>query len=114
MDWLDKLARFWPHLVAGFDLLAAVLASCHALLNKRDSRAATLWIGIIWLLPVLGPALYLVFGVNRIRRRALSLGVHQTITRPVPENLGEPEHDGAEHLKLLARVVDARSRVRFR
>ena len=105
MNWLDHLSEFWPHLVAGFDLLAAFLASGHALLHKRDTRAATLWIGIIWLMPVLGPVFYLVFGVNRIRRRALTLGVHQTITRPVPENLGEPQHDGAEHLKMLARVV---------
>jgi cardiolipin synthase len=105
MNWLDRISEFWPHFVAGFDFLAASLASCHALLHKRDTRAATLWIGIVWLMPVLGPALYLVFGVNRIRRRALSLGVHQTIHRPIPENLGEPQHDGAEHLKLLARVV---------
>ena len=27
------------------------------------------------------------------------LGVHKTFSRAVPENLGEPEHDGAEHLK---------------
>jgi cardiolipin synthase A/B len=105
MDRLDKLAQFWPHLVAGFDLLAAVLASCHALLCKRDSRAATLWIGIVWLMPVLGPALYLVFGVNRIRRRAIKLGVHQTFSRPIPDDLGEPQHGGAEHLKMLACVV---------
>ena len=105
MNWLDHLSLFWPHFVAGFDFVAASLASCHALLNKRDSRAATLWIGIVWLMPVLGAILYLVFGVNRIRRRALTLGVHDTILRPVPENLGEPQHDGAEHLKMLARVV---------
>lgn len=105
MNWLDHLSEFWPHLVAGFDLLAAVLTSGHALLHKRDSRAATLWIGVVWLMPVVGPALYLVFGVNRIRRRALSLGVHASVTRSVPDDLGEPQQDGAEHLKLLARVV---------
>jgi cardiolipin synthase A/B len=105
MNWLDEISRYWPHLVAAFDFLASALASCHALLNKRDSRATTLWIGVIWLLPVLGPLLYLALGVNRIRRRALTLGVHQTLTRPVPDDLGEPEHVGAEHLKLLARVV---------
>ena len=105
MNWLDHLSLFWPHIVAGFDFLAAVLASCHALLHKRDPRAATIWIGLVWLLPVVGPAFYLVFGVNRIRRRALSLGVHRTITRPVPDDLGEPRHDGAEHLQMLARVV---------
>jgi cardiolipin synthase A/B len=105
MNWLDHLSEFWPHIVAGFDFFAASLTSSHALLHKRDSRAATLWIGIVWLMPVIGPVIYLVFGVNRIRRRALTLGVHQTLARPVPENLGEPEHDGAEHLKMLARVV---------
>ena len=105
MDWLDQISRFWPHLAAGFDFLAALLASAHALLHKRDSRAATLWIGFIWLLPVFGPILYLVLGVNRIRRRAVSLGVHKTFSRPIPRNLGEPQHEGAEHLKMLARVV---------
>jgi len=105
MVWLDHLARFWPHLAAGFDFLAAILASAHALLNKRDSRAATLWLGIIWFLPALGPLLYLALGVNRIRRRAIHLAVHNSFSRPVPEDLGEPEHDGAEHLKHIARVV---------
>ena len=105
MNWLDHLSLFWPHFVAGFDFLAASLASGHALLHKRDSRAATLWIGIVWLMPVIGPIFYLVFGVNRIRRRALTLGVRQTITRPVPDDLGEPQHSGAEHLQMLARVV---------
>ena len=105
MDWLDKISQFWPHLAAGFDLLAALLASSHALLHKRDSRAATLWLGVIWLMPALGPLLYLSLGVNRVRRRALVLGVHRTSSRGMPRNLGEPEHAGAEHLKMLARVV---------
>jgi len=105
MTWLDQISLFWPHLAAGFDLLAALLASFHALLHKRDSRAATLWIGIIWLMPLFGPILYLVLGVNRIRRRAILLGVHKTIGHAVPENLGEPQADGADHLKMLARVV---------
>ena len=105
MDWLNLICRYWPHLAAGFDFLAALLASSHALLHKRDTRAATLWIGFIWLMPAIGPLLYLALGVNRIRRRALVLGVHKTIRHRIPEDLGEPEHEGAEHLKLLARVV---------
>jgi cardiolipin synthase A/B len=105
MDWLEKISRFWPHIAAGFHFLGAALASAHALLHKRDTRAATLWIGIVWLMPLFGPVLYLTLGVNRIRRRALALGVHKTIGRAIPENLGEPEHAGAEHLQMLARVV---------
>jgi cardiolipin synthase A/B len=105
VNWLDKIFQYWPHIAAGFDLCACLLASGHALLHKRDTRAATIWIGIVWLLPALGPLLYLALGVNRIRRRAVQLGIHKTFNLQVPENLGEPEHDGAEHLKMLARVV---------
>ncbi len=105
MNWLDHLARCGPPLAAGFDFLAAALASVHALIHKRDSRAATLWLGIIWLVPALGPLLYLALGVNRIRRRAITLAVHKAFTRDVPENLGEPEPHGAENLQHLARVV---------
>jgi cardiolipin synthase A/B len=105
MDWLDKLSQFWPHLAAGFDFLAALFASIHTLLHKRDVRSATLWLGLIWFLPLFGPILYLTLGVNRIRRRALSLGVHKTFSRSIPENLGEPQPAGEEHLKMLARVV---------
>ena len=105
MHWLDRLLHFWPHIAAGFDVVACALASGHALLHKRDHRAATIWIGVVWVLPGLGPLLYLAFGVNRIRRHAIKLAVHKNYSRAVPENLGEPEHDGAEHLKHIAAVV---------
>ncbi len=105
MHSLEHISRFWPHLVVGFHFLAAALASVHALLNKRDTRSATIWISIVWTLPALGPLLYLALGVNRLRRRAVQLGVHKTLSRDVPENLGEPEHDGSEHLKHIAHVV---------
>jgi cardiolipin synthase len=103
--WLNLICRYWPHLAAGFDFLAALLASVHALLHKRDSRAATLWLGLIWFLPAFGPILYLILGVNRIRRRAVSLRVHKTSQGRIPKDLGEPQPDGAEHLKMLAHVV---------
>ena len=105
MDWSQTISKFWPHLVAGFGSLAALLASIHVLLRKRDSRAAALWIGLIWLLPLLGPVVYLVFGVNRIRPRAVSLGMHKISSRPIPEDWGETQPVEAKHLQQLARVV---------
>ena len=103
---LNLINRYWPHLAAGFDFLAALLASAHALLHKRDTRAATLWIGVIWLMPGFGPVLYLVFGVNRIRRRAISLRLNKPAHQAIPVNLGEPQPSGVEHLKMLAHVVN--------
>ena len=105
MQWTEFIDHFWPHIAAGFDLIAAALASAHALLNKRDTRSATIWIAVVWTLPVIGSVLYLALGVNRIRRRAVKLGVHKTFSRPVPDDLGEPETAGAEHLKHIACVV---------
>jgi len=106
MHWDAVMKEFWPHITAGLYAIVCLLTTGHALLHKRDTRAATIWIIVIWTVPILGPVLYLALGVNRIRRRAMKLGVHKTLSRPVPENLGEPEHSGAEHLQHIARVVN--------
>lgn len=68
-----QLYEYWPGLAAGFSLLVAMLAVSHAVLNKRDARAAAAWTGLIFLLPLIGAALYLLLGVNRIQRRARQL-----------------------------------------
>lgn len=52
---------------------AAAAASLHALLTKRDPRSALGWIAVSVLFPALGPGLYYVFGINRIRTRAKRL-----------------------------------------
>ena len=57
MNWHATLNQFWPHIAAGFYFAAGLLATAHALLYKRDSRAAIIWISIIWTLPGAGPAL---------------------------------------------------------
>ncbi|MDY0300911.1 MAG: cardiolipin synthase [Trichlorobacter sp.] len=48
-----------------------LFAASHALLKKKDPRAALLWVSITLLLPVIGPLTYWLLGVNRITRRAL-------------------------------------------
>lgn len=70
----DRWIGFWPYFVTSLDVGIALLSSGHAILYKRDARAAVAWVGLIWLVPFLGALLYLLFGVNRIRRRARSLG----------------------------------------
>ncbi len=60
-----------------------VATSLHALLRKRDVRAAIGWVGLIWLVPGVGALLYALLGVNRIQRRAL--GMHRTRRRIVSQ-----------------------------
>lgn len=110
MNWLDHLTAFWPHIAAGFGLLAAVLASAHALLNKRDHRAAALWLGFIWLIPAAGPLIYIALGVNRIRRHARELrtrgGLGDEADSAQPAKQSEPQSLAADHMRMLAQVVD--------
>jgi cardiolipin synthase len=60
-------------LLAGLILTAvaaSIAAAGHALLWKRDPRAALGWIVVSLTLPIVGPLLYFVFGINRIQTRA--------------------------------------------
>jgi cardiolipin synthase len=102
----------WHLGVAALAVLLAVLAGAHAVLYKRDSRAAIAWVGFICLVPLVGSVLYFIFGVNRLRRQAASLRsdleryrAHDAGRECLPEQLHShlPGHTG--HLIMLARVV---------
>lgn len=53
--------------------VAGLATATHALLSKRDPRAAMGWIAVCIMFPYLGPVLYLMLGINRIRTRARKL-----------------------------------------
>lgn len=71
---------------AGLLALVSVLASAHVILYKRDSRSAVLWTGLVWILPGVGALLYILFGVNRIKRRALQLRERRALTPHTAEH----------------------------
>jgi cardiolipin synthase len=109
---LDQLREFWPYVAALVNVVMSLVASGHAVLSKRDTRAAIGWVGIIWLAPVVGALLYVWLGINRIERRARSLrsdrprpelspGLRQCPGQLLDETLGP---DGA-HLKSLVTLV---------
>lgn len=58
-------------------IAAAIPSAGHALLWKRDPRAALGWIVVSLTLPLAGPFLYFMFGINRIRTRAQALPISQ-------------------------------------
>jgi cardiolipin synthase len=57
-------------LVTGAHVLLAMTVSAHIVLTKPDARSAVGWVGLVWLTPVVGALLYVLFGINRIRRQA--------------------------------------------
>ncbi|MFT6145225.1 MAG: cardiolipin synthase [Myxococcota bacterium] len=56
-------------------LVLPTLGTLHVILNKEKTRAAVGWIGLLWLAPVVGAALYVILGINRIDRKMKRLGV---------------------------------------
>ena len=50
-----------------------VFVTAHILCHKDDVKSSIGWIGLVWLTPIVGSIFYIVFGINRIRRRALAL-----------------------------------------
>src|SRR5687768_4323578 len=108
----DRWAGLWPHLLTALDVCIALAASGHAVLYKRDARAAVAWVGFIWLVPFLGALLYVLLGVNRIRRRARSLRASRPHPKPPPSPFECAASEiplvlGSEaaHLTTLAKVV---------
>ena len=83
-------------------VVAAVVASGHAVIYKRDSRSAAIWLAIVWLLPALGPLLYVTIGVNRVERRATRL--RRRMVRHRTEAQFPPSEPGT-HFIPLARLV---------
>jgi cardiolipin synthase len=72
-------------------------------------RAALGWIGFIWLAPVIGAAAYLMFGVNRIRRRAQALRRPEARAPRAADELSPPPPalpEAAAHLRPLVALAD--------
>ena len=95
-DWL------WRTLTGTVYVTFAALASGHALLRKRDPRAAFGWIGVCWLMPFAGAALYALFGINRVETRGRRL---RGLSPQRPEEL--PRHQDNLPLTQLQRIGGA-------
>src|SRR5690606_41742182 len=65
------LTDYWPHLFFVLSTIAGLAAAVHAAMTKDEVRAAIGWAGVAMLSPIFGAALYLVAGVNRVRRSSV-------------------------------------------
>lgn len=86
----------WQTMGIVFGLLLAIFSSSHAVIYKRDSRSAVLWVAFIWILPIAGSILYALFGINRVKRRALLLrGNMEYVTSEPMAGQGDLHHSSA-------------------
>lgn len=117
-SFLSVLQTYIPLLVAGVGLILSVSASLHAILYKRDSRAAVAWVGLIWLAPFLGTILYVLLGINRVRRRVAGRRGHESAHYRTldsfackPRELHEILPAGGTNMVEMARLAGALSQM---
>jgi cardiolipin synthase len=109
--------NLFPWLTLLLHLVVAPLTAVHALLYKRDPKAAFGWIGVCLTFPVFGPLLYFFFGINRIQTRAKKLGsrrpFHFRVGYERPEAGGTSPESGVSIPTVsqgLARISEAVTR----
>lgn len=113
LAWLDT---WWPLLAPLVASVIAIAGISHAVMNKRDVRSAAAWSGLILLVPAVGVLLYILLGVNRIRRTAASVrsGLRRYSTelaRPLDARAVEARLSGEDaHLAKIALALDRTSR----
>lgn len=81
MTWLDWTVG----ILAG---VISVASSWHALLYKREPRAALAWIAVCLMLPIGGALFYFIFGINRVRTRAQELRLGSPFRFEIPYERG--------------------------
>ena len=60
---LQTLMTHWPQILAIIPVVMAAIGIVHAIMTKEDVRAATGWVGVMFLSPFLGAIIYAVPGL---------------------------------------------------
>lgn len=93
----------WGPVGGVLHVVAFALVSLNCLQLRREPSSTVLWILTAWAFPVLGPLVYLFFGINRVDEKALVKSRHDRI---LSETRRRRESDDAP----LARWYDVRSK----
>lgn len=113
MSWFEH--NFWTVVLAVASVTGSVIALVHLLLRHRDYRSAAFWTALVVFTPLLGPLLYLLLGINILRRsgRRYRSGIHEPWHDPVPEHplpITAAESCAMQEHQQLARTLDRISR----
>jgi cardiolipin synthase len=63
--------EYWPHLLAIISVVMGAAAAIHATMTKVEVRSALGWVGVILLSPIIGALVYLIAGINLVRRNVI-------------------------------------------
>ncbi|MFT5471584.1 MAG: cardiolipin synthase [Verrucomicrobiales bacterium] len=104
---LDWIGSFWGSvLFLTCHIVVAATVSWDALFRKTRPSSTLLWMTFVWTTPILGTAFYVMFGVNRVARRAAR--DREDLSRKKLE--GEPETSPPgfwpDRMQALARLIN--------
>ncbi|QDH23974.1 cardiolipin synthase [Neokomagataea tanensis] len=103
MNHWTTVREWLSHAYSVLRWVLPIAVTVHALRRKQDTAACTGWIGVCWIAPVIGTVLYLMFGINRVQRRARKLvDEHAWSGR---ETLGQYRHAAQGNMAHLARML---------
>jgi cardiolipin synthase len=71
MEQPDYGITYWVVLSTALHIIAFIAVALHALQRRRNASATLLWIFVAWSFPLIGPLLYLSFGVDRVPSKGL-------------------------------------------
>ncbi len=54
-------------------IILQIAVTANIILYKDDVKSSIGWIGLVWLSPLIGTVIYIIFGINRIKRKAETL-----------------------------------------
>ncbi|MDR1511684.1 MAG: phospholipase D-like domain-containing protein [Endomicrobium sp.] len=66
---------------AGVRVVLSVGTSIHVLLHKDDAKSSIGWIGLVFLSPFVGTIIYILLGINRVKRKGTRLMRKSTYTK---------------------------------
>lgn len=108
----------WHWILLVLHIVLATMATVHAMLYKRDPRAALGWVSVCLFFPLVGPVAYYMFGVNRIQTQARKLVNKRAFKIKVGFERGSidtSEHDEPVQLSsTLERIMHASEHVTSR
>lgn len=82
----------------------AIAAALHALLTKSDSKSALAWVSFCLFVPLVGPTIYVLFGINRFESKARTSYLAKA-EEDTTESLSEPEGTNFRPMSLVGEKV---------
>lgn len=99
-DWLYSASTYF---LTAVHTVLALGVTCHVLLAKRQVGSVIAWMGVAWLSPGIGVFLYILFGINRVHRKAFRIRRRRQ-WRQLDNLPDAPER--SDHLAPLELAVD--------